>query len=101
MTTYNVLVEQAKALMAQAEEVRKQELASVIADIKAKMKEHGITASDLGIAGGARKVRAAKAPGVVKYKNANGETWAGGLGRKPRWVADILAQGGDIEQYRV
>jgi len=37
----------------------------------------------------------------VKYKNANGETWAGGLGRKPRWVADILAQGGDIEQYRV
>ena len=101
MASYKELVSQADALMAQAEEVRKQELAGVIADIKAKMKEFGISPADLGISGGARKARAAKAPAVVKYRNANGETWAGGLGRKPRWVAEVLASGGDIETYRV
>lgn len=101
MTSYKELLSQAEALLAQAEEVRKQEKAGVIADIKAKMKEFKISAADLGISGGARKVRVAKAPAVVKYRNANGDTWAGGLGRKPRWVAEVLASGGDIEQYRV
>ena len=38
MASYKELVSQAEALMAQAEEVRKQELAGVIADIKAKIK---------------------------------------------------------------
>ena len=55
MASYKELVSQAEALMAQAEEVRKQELASVMADIKAKMKEFGISPADLGISGGARK----------------------------------------------
>ena len=39
MSSYQELVNQAKALMAQAEDVRKQELANVIAEIKDKMKE--------------------------------------------------------------
>ena len=39
MATYSELVSQAQALMQQAEQMRKQELASVVADIKAKMKE--------------------------------------------------------------
>ena len=47
MATYSELMAQAQALMAQAEQVRKQELANVIADIKAKMKEYGITLEDL------------------------------------------------------
>jgi len=98
MSSYQELVNQAKALMAQAEDVRKQELANVIADIKSKMKEFGITAADLGISGGSRKARAAKAPMVVKYRGPNGEVWGGGLGRKPDWVN---ALGADIEKYRV
>ena len=38
MASYQELRSQAEALMVQAEQVRKEELASVIADIKAKMK---------------------------------------------------------------
>ena len=55
MATYSELMAQAQKLMAEAEQARKSELASVIADIKAKMKQYGITVADLGgaAAGGA------------------------------------------------
>ena len=48
MSSYAELMAQAKALMEQAESVRKAELANVVAEIKAKMKEFGITIADLG-----------------------------------------------------
>jgi DNA-binding protein H-NS len=53
------------------------------------------------MAGGTRKVRVAKVPGVVRYRGANGETWAGGLGRKPQWVRDVLDSGRSIEDFKV
>jgi DNA-binding protein H-NS len=46
--TYSELMAQAQALMAQAEAARKAELSTVIADIKTKMREMGITVDDLG-----------------------------------------------------
>lgn len=103
MPSYSELMNQAQALMAQAEQVRKQELAAVIADIKSKMKEYGITAADLG--GSTVAVR--KSPKAkpeareAKYRGPNGETWAGGLGRKPEWVRALLAAGKSIEDYRI
>ncbi len=103
MSSYSELMNQAQALMAQAEQVRKQELAAVIADIKAKMKEYGITVADLGGASStARKSPKAKAEArEAKYRGPNGETWAGGLGRKPEWVRAILAAGKNIEDFRI
>ncbi len=101
MSNYKELMAQAEALMVQAEEARKAELAGVIAEIKAKIKEYGLSASDLGLSGAARKSRGAKAPAVVKYRGPNGETWAGGLGRKPEWVRQVIAQGKNIEDFRV
>ena len=53
MATYTELMAQAQALMTQAEQARKNELSSAIADIKAKMKQYGITVADLGGATGA------------------------------------------------
>jgi DNA-binding protein H-NS len=98
MSSYDDLMQQARALMEQAENARKAELAGVIGDIKAKMKEFGITTADLGAAqqkkvGGGEK--------VVKYRGPSGELWAGGSGRKPQWVRDVIAKGGDVEQYRI
>ena len=101
MSSYKELVAQAEALMAQAEEARKAELANVIADLKAKIKEYGLNASDLGFSGSVRKARGVKAPAVVKYRGPNGETWGGGLGRKPEWVRQLTAEGKNIEDYRV
>lgn len=48
MATYSELMAQAQALMAQAEQALKEELASVIADIKEKMRKYGITVAELG-----------------------------------------------------
>ena len=90
MATYKELKAQAEALLQQAEAARRAEIAAVVAEIQAKMKEYGITLADLK--GGAKK---AKTRGVVaaKYRNpVTGESWSG-RGRAPRWLADELAKG--------
>ena len=80
MASYSELMAQAQNLMAQAEQARKDELASVIADIKAKMKQFGITAADLGGAssGAGKKAGKSKSGAPAKYRGPNGELWAGG-----------------------
>lgn len=104
MATYSELMAQAQNLMAQAEQARKTELAGVIADIKAKMKQYGITVADLGgasAAGGAKRGPKAKSAAAPKYRGPNGELWAGGPGRKPQWVRDVLAAGKNLDAYRI
>ncbi len=102
MLSYLELRAQGEAMLAQAEQQRKQELASVIQDIKTKMKEYGITLADLGgTASNPRKPAKTKSAAPAKYKGPNGELWAGGLGRKPQWVRAILAEGKDIEDYLI
>jgi len=98
MPTYQELKAQAEALLQQAEEMRKQELRGVIAEIKAKMADYGITVEEL--AGTASRGRG-RGKGIPKYRGPNGETWSGGPGRKPAWVREIIAAGGDIERYRI
>jgi DNA-binding protein H-NS len=102
MATYSELMAQAQALMNQAEQARKNELAATIADIKAKMKEYGITVADLGgAAAGAKKAAKSKSKAAAKYRGPNGELWAGGPGRKPEWVRTALAAGKNLEDYRI
>ena len=101
MATYSELISQAQALMAQAEQVRKHELASVIADIKAKMKEYGLTVEDLGAASSGRKGGAGKSKAPAKYQGPNGELWSGGPGRKPEWVKVAMAAGQDLDQFLI
>lgn len=103
MATYSELMAQAQQLMAEAEQARKNELASVVADIKAKMKAYGLTVADLGGAatGGAKKVGKSKSTAPAKYRGPNGELWAGGPGRKPEWVRAVLAAGKSVEDYRI
>ena len=101
MPTYSELVSKAQALMAEAEHVRKEELSSIIADIKAKMAQHGITLQDLGGPGRKPKGGIAKPKAPAKYKGPNGELWSGGAGRKPDWVKQAMAAGKDIESFRI
>jgi DNA-binding protein H-NS len=102
MTTYLELKAQGEAMLAQAEQVRKQELAAVIQDIKAKMKEFGLTVAHLGgSATGTKKVAKSKSDAPAKYRGPNGELWAGGLGRKPQWVVAILAEGKSLDEFLI
>ncbi|HMA13029.1 MAG TPA: H-NS histone family protein [Steroidobacteraceae bacterium] len=98
MATYKELKAQAEALLKQAEAARQAEIAAVVAEIQARMKEYGITLDDLK--GGARKTKA-RAAVAAKYRNpASGESWSG-RGRAPRWLAAELAKGRSREEFLV
>lgn len=100
MSRYKELQEQIAALQKQAEEARKQEMALVVAEIKAKMAEYGITMEDLGSAVRGKGRRKASS-GVAKYRNpATGEQWTG-KGRKPDWLVQALEQGRSMEEFRI
>lgn len=102
MASYAELKAQAEALLAQAEQMRKQERAGVIAELRAKMAEYGITAEELGgAAARGTKAKASRAKAEPKYRGPNGELWSGGPGRKPEWVRKVLAAGGNIENFRI
>ena len=103
MATYIELKQQAEALLAEAEIVRKQEITEVVQSIKAQMKEYGLTVTDLGLLAstGQRKVAKSKSTVPAKYRGPNGELWAGGLGRKPEWVRAVLAEGKNIEDFLI
>jgi DNA-binding protein H-NS len=98
VSTYAELMAQANALVAQAEDLKKIEVAGVIADIRAKMKEYGITPSDLG---GVKSVSKAKiGTSAAKYRGPNGQTWSG-RGRPPAWVIEAKAAGKDLAEFAI
>ncbi len=83
MATYAEIQAQIAELQAQAEKVRKEELASAIAQVKALMAQYGITIDDLqGVTKKTRKTSSVKA----KYRDpVSGSEWTG-RGRSPKWL---------------
>ena len=97
MKTYSDVKAAIDKLQARAEELRRSEKAGVISRIREAISVYGITAAELGLAGGggrgaARGAAAAPAPakvtvGVAKYRDpASGKTWTG-RGKPPLWIA--------------
>ena len=95
MKTYQAVRAQIAKLEKEAEELRRQELKTIVAQVRQVIADYGLTAADLGL-GGARavvgrkragaKARAASA-GVAKYRDPKtGQTWTG-HGRPPAWFA--------------
>ncbi|MET3182652.1 UNVERIFIED_ORG: DNA-binding protein H-NS [Variovorax guangxiensis] len=97
--------EQIAQLRKQAEDLRNQERAGVVEELRRKIAEYGLTASDLKLAGRAssakRSAGAAPAKAAAKYRSPTGETWSGGRGRKPRWVTEALAAGKSLSDYEI
>ncbi|MCZ2134717.1 MAG: H-NS histone family protein [Burkholderiales bacterium] len=100
MATYQEIQDQIKHLQQQAEKIRAAELHHIIAEVKAKIREHNLTAAQLGFsAAGSRGAK--KKSAVVQYRKGD-LTWSGaGRGRKPKWVVAAMAAGEDLEKYRV
>jgi DNA-binding protein H-NS len=99
MASYKELRAKAEEILRQAEEARKGEIAAVVAAIKEKMAEFGITVADLR--GGARRgpKKATKVP--PKYRDpATGQTWSG-RGKVPKWLAAYMKKGRKKESYRI
>jgi DNA-binding protein H-NS len=100
MTTYSEIQKQIAELQKKAEQLRVQEKSHIIDQIRAQIKEHGLTAADLGLSA-SRAATRAKAGRTIKYRDAMGNTWSGGRGRKPEWVKAIVASGQDLEKFAV
>lgn len=100
MSTYAEIQSQIAELQKKAEQLRSQERNDAIAGVKATIKAYGISAAELGFSSAGRKVGKSAAK-VVKFRDANGNTWSGGRGRKPQWVLDALAAGKDMSQFAV
>ena len=94
-------------LTRQAEEIKAQERGNVIAELRQKIELYSITARDLRLDIPSEPYRERRRAGmsgekpVPKYSDGQGNFWAGGRGRKPQWVQNIINEGGDIETYRI
>jgi len=88
MSQYSELKAQIAKLQAQADEARRSEIADVVAMIREKIVEYGLSAQDLGFAAAARRGRPPKkAPLPARYQDPKtGATWSG-RGKPPKWIA--------------
>lgn len=88
MSQYAELKAQIEKLQAQANEARRAELVNVIAEIRQKITEFGLSGSDLGFFDSPRRGRPPKkAPLPPKYQDPkSGATWSG-RGKPPRWIS--------------
>ncbi|WP_426400141.1 H-NS family nucleoid-associated regulatory protein [Ralstonia sp. R-29] len=101
MSTYKEIVQKISELQRQADELRANEQAAVIAEIKQKIVEYGLTADDLGFgskAGVVSKKAGRKVP--VRYRDNNGNTWTG-RGKRPGWLVKELSAGRKVEDFLV
>jgi DNA-binding protein H-NS len=97
--SYDELMAKIAELQQQAEAVRRAELEEVISDVRAKIKKYNLSASDVGLAGGAAR-RSGRPPAAAKVKIAPGKyrnpatgeiKEIGAAGRKPGWLAAMSA----------
>ncbi len=91
MKTYQSVRAQIAKLEREAESLRRQELKSVIAQVREVIAQYGLTAADLGLGAGRGRASAGKprraGAGVAKYRDPKtGQTWTG-RGRPPAWIA--------------
>ncbi len=94
-------------LQKQAEELKTQEVAAVVARIREAIAVYGLTERELfGRLGvGAKKAGRTPAagkrkPGVVRYRDDAGNSWTG-HGKRPNWFKDAIASGKTPEDLLV
>ena len=94
------LLAQKAAIEKQIAQAQREERDGAIAQIRALMAEHGLTAADLG----ARRWKPGTAAGskvAAKYRDqASGQTWSG-RGLQPRWLKAALASGKKLSDFAV
>ena len=101
--SYEDVIRQIENLKIEAEQIRKSELASAVAEVKALMAKHGLTPEDMGFSN-KRKARgtATVKPKVVKYRSdTNPEDTYAGRGPFPGWLKTKMAAGRDKEEFKV
>jgi DNA-binding protein H-NS len=101
-----------EALEATLEDKKKQATAIVgerrelvVSEVREAIKAYRIAVRELGLVKDAKRGRpatlATKVAMAAKYRGPHGELWSGGRGRKPQWVAAVLAIGKSMEDFLI
>lgn len=107
MTSLAEIQKQIADLQAQAKAIIENEKSNVIEEIKEKITQYGITASELGFKSYEIAVKPAKAsgagtskaPSIPMYQNPeSNETWHGGKGARPKWIQAIFDKQSEINK---
>lgn len=105
MPTLAEIRAQMEALKQQEADLLAKEREPIIAQMKENIATYGITSAELGftLSMGQKIAKATKktsGEAVIMYRDGE-NTWSGGRGRKPKWIAEKLAAGEDIEKFKV
>jgi len=102
MTTLQDLVDQKASLDRQIADAQRTSRANALAQIRALMAEHGLTATDISNASVGKKTAKTTGSKVApKYRDpASGASWSG-RGLKPRWLAEALANGSTLSDFAI
>ena len=122
--SYLQVLKQIEDLKSEAEKLRRDEVDGVVKRIREAIEHYGLTAADLGLAPGrGRRAGAAAGPAAPvrrkpgrkpgsgrkaaagskvapKFRDENGNTWAG-RGKRPIWLRDALAAGRKLEDFAI
>jgi DNA-binding protein H-NS len=110
--TYAQVMKQIDSLKAEADKLRKKEVAGVVGRIRDAIAHYGLTAADLGLetpavvkrsapAGKARKAAPRKASTQApRFRDEAGRVW-GGRGPRPKWLREALTAGRKLEEFAV
>jgi DNA-binding protein H-NS len=110
-TSYSQILKQITSLQAQAEGLKRSEVAAAIAEAKVAIKTFGLTPEDLfgtrtakpaKAAKSAKAAKGAKSRGATaaeaKYTDGKGGAWVG-RGKRPQWLSSALAAGAQLEDF--
>ena len=116
--SYLQVLKQIETLKAEAEKLRRSEISGVVTRIRDAVAHYGLTAADLGLSGGGgagpraarkkpgrkpgrpRKVVVATGKVAPKFRDENGNTWAG-RGKRPVGLRTALAAGRKLEDFAI
>ncbi|WP_454914459.1 H-NS histone family protein [Variovorax gossypii] len=88
------------ALRAQAALLQAAERSDAIGQVRAKIEEHGLTASEIGLGATGANRLASTAVSTGPYFHPNSlESWSG-RGRRPLWVESALATGHSLKSLQ-
>lgn len=109
--TYADITREIELLQKEAQELRKKEVAEVVARINEAIAHYGLRPGDLKfggqrpkakaqVAAAAKKAPAQRKPLAARYRDDKGNAWTG-RGPRPRWLRDALEQGKALEDFAV
>lgn len=97
------LIAQKHHLDQQIEQVLEEEKSCAISDVRAKIQEYGLTATECGFSKTQKStVTPIKTPKKVpaKFRGPHGQEWSG-RGRPPHWMVACINQGFSLDDFLV